>query len=200
MNKLLIALLLLPLMAVAQPRIVVVGDSLSSTYTSWPQQLEQAMGMDININRLTQPGRTARSYAIPRDLVGEVWGIRSTAIYFLGTNDGFQNMYQPHVRRHINRHITMLVASGFNVVVVNIPVFHYAYYDLTVNKNYRSMIWREYRDNWETDERVTYLDSNTVWKPEDTVDGIHPNDELSYQLAGLIARHLVYSDILEQTP
>ena len=67
------------------PRLIVVGNSLSTTHHSWPQVLGDITDRWV-INVMAQNGRTIRDFSFPRDLwtSGDNY---ETVVYMLGSND-----------------------------------------------------------------------------------------------------------------
>ena len=102
-----------------EPRLIVIGDSMSTTHESWPNFLRY-LAPRWNIHLMAQNGRTIRDFSLPRDL----WtpGDRNeTVIYFLGTNDMLQRNDIGHARYRLRSHISFLLDRNFKVLLIVPP-------------------------------------------------------------------------------
>jgi hypothetical protein len=81
---LMFALLVCSQLSMADQRVIVIGDSISEHIYCWPNEL-RLENPQLNLQLMTQSGRTIRDFSIPRDLrnVSE----KDVVIYFLGAND-----------------------------------------------------------------------------------------------------------------
>lgn len=164
-----------------EPRLIVIGDSLSATASSWPVYMEAPV-----INLMAQIGRTARDYSPPRDLRPTHAGDR--VVYFLGGNDiGMQSVHNGDpgpTRIVVLDHLRFLTGRGFRVLLVIPPDFGF---DLLAQSN------RKHRNMFAAIELpgVTTIDINEVWDTDRTLQyGIHPDPSLSYDMAKAIERML----------
>ena len=161
-----------------EPRLIIVGDSLSTTHESWPNYLRQ-MAPRWNVHVMAQNGRTIRDFSLPRDL----WttGRRNeTVVYFLGGNDILQRNPLAHARHRLEVHINFLLERNFKVLLMVPPTFGLApnVYGLS-NEEHRALI-ESYRG---TRPNLWVYDVDDVWDNEQTYDNIHPNAELSLTIA-----------------
>lgn len=172
-------LLLVSLPSAAEGRLIVIGDSLSSTATSWPVY---ANGVHI----MAQPGRLIRDYQPPRDIHSKT---RERVVYFLGGNDiGSQSVHGGSAevtKSFLLDHLRFLTGRGFRVLVVIPPDFGIDALD-TSNRNHRRM----FKSLRGTLKGVQFVDINPIWDKSLTSDGVHPLPELSYRIAGRIAARL----------
>ena len=179
-NKILIIALILvigglsltPRRCEAEPRLIVIGDSLSSTADSWPSYIE-----GYNIQKHTQPGRTVRDYQPPRDL--RHTGHDDTVVYFLGGNDAGSGFRVKDTRQRMLDHIRPLRRKGFRVIIVPPPKFKLSWIAVSVHRH-RVMMLRM-KDT---------CDVTSVWDKADTIDGLHPTASLSYRVANVIQQCL----------
>lgn len=159
----------------SQPRLIVIGDSLSTTSTSWPVHIE-----GYTLHLLAQNGRTIRDYSPPRDL--RKTNPRDRIVYALGGNDiGSQSVHDgdPKPARVLMLdHLRFLSGRGFRVLVVVPPMFNIAGLNRS-NRRHRTMILnlRGVVAN------VEFYDLNKIWDKDMTIDGLHPGPELSYLIA-----------------
>jgi len=167
----LLLLTALPLPASAQERLIVIGDSLSSTRTSWPTYVSGTQVM-------AQPGRTIASYDPPRDLYafgGE------TIVYMLGTNDiGADSVYwdgdASRCVRRLQEQLRFLTGRGFKVLLVVPPDYHIEHLAESNRKHREGFLAISMPG-------VYIMDLDAVWDSGQTLDGLHPNTELSYAIA-----------------
>ena len=162
----------------SEPRLIVIGDSLSTTHESWPGFLRE-MAPRWNVHVMAQNGRTIRDFSLPRDLWtnGET---NETVIYFLGANDILQCNLVGHARYRLEVHINFLLERNFKVLLIVPPSFGV---DPEVfgesNEVHRALIesYRGSRPN------LWVYDVDNIWDQSQTYDGIHPNAELSRNIA-----------------
>jgi hypothetical protein len=161
-----------------EPRLIIMGDSLSTTHEGWPNFLREiAPRWDIHV--MAQNGRSIRDFSIPRDLWtnGEK---NETVVYFLGANDILQCNFVDHAKYRLETHLNLLLERNFKVLLIVPPT-------LDVNEErfakpmaeHRAMIerFRGYHPN------LTVYDMDEVWDNTHTMDGIHPDAELSREIA-----------------
>lgn len=151
-----------------------IGDSLSSTATSWPSYLP---GLQV----MAQPGRLITFYDPPRDLYA--FG-DETIVYMLGTNDigadsVLWNGDPARCVRRLKEQLQFLTGRGFRVLLVVPPDYRLAHIE-TSNQKHRAAFLSIDMPG------VTVFDINPVWDPAQTLDGVHPNPGLSYQISMLI--------------
>jgi len=161
-----------------EPRLIVIGDSLSTTHESWPAYLRE-LAPRWNIHVMAQNGRTIRDFSIPRDL----WtpGNRNeTVIYFLGGNDILQQNHVAHARYRMESHVAFLLERNFKVLLIMPPslgldeeIFGKS------NVDHRALV-ASFRG---THPNLCVYDIDHVWNPSDTGDGVHPNPSLSMEIA-----------------
>ena len=164
-----------------EPRLIIFGDSLSTTLKSWPNHLRR-IAPRWNIHLMAQNGRTIRDFSIPRDL----WtpGDRNeTVIYFLGGNDILQRNNVNHAKYRLQSHINFLLERNFKVLLIVPP--HLGLDEETFgksNEEHRAMVesCRGIHPN------LWVYDMDNVWDPSQTHDGIHPTSNLSYEIALVI--------------
>jgi hypothetical protein len=161
-----------------EPRLIVMGDSLSTTHESWPGYLRE-IASRWNVQVMAQNGRTIRDFSIPRDLwtAGDK---HETVIYFLGGNDILQRNDVVHARYRLQSHISFLLERNFKVLLLTPPtlgvdpqVFGKA------NREHRALI-ESYRG---THANLWVYDMDNVWNTAQTHDGVHPSAELSREVA-----------------
>ena len=170
-----------------EPRLIIFGDSLSTTLESWPNHLRR-IAPRWNIHLQAQNGRTIRDFSIPRDLRAR--GDRNeTVIYFLGSADILQRNHAAHAGYRLKTHINFLLERNFKVLLIVPPhlkldpeKFHTADEVAKSNEEHRKMI-ESYRG---THPNLCVYDLDNVWDPSQTVDGIHPTSTLSYEIALVI--------------
>jgi len=160
-------------------RLIIIGDSISSTDTSWPTYIPGAQVM-------AQPGRLIRDYQPPRD-IHSTTGER--IVYFLGGNDiGNQSVHggNPKIARQLLLdHLHFLTGRGFKVLVVIPPLFDIHNLDQS-NRKHRQM----FKSLRGTIKGVEFIDINPVWDTSQTSDGIHPLPSLSKAIAHRIRARL----------
>lgn len=163
-----------------KPRLIVVGDSLSTTQESWPSYLRQ-IAPRWNVQVMAQNGRTIRDFSLPRDLwtSGEA---NETVVYFLGGNDIIQRYPVVHAKYRLDVHLTFLLERNFKVLLVVPPTFGLPDKFGKSNEEHRALIeaCRQTRPN------LWVWDVDGVWDNELTYDGIHPKPELSMEIAQAI--------------
>lgn len=164
-----------------EPRLIIIGDSLSTTHESWPSYL-RGLAPRWNIQVMAQNGRSIRDFSLPRDL----WtpgGRDETVIYFLGVNDILQRNDIMHATYRLKDHITFLLQRNFNVLLIVPPHLHYKpeLFDKSTEEH------RELMESFRgTHPNLWVYDMDHVWDPEQTYDGIHPKPGLSYEIALVI--------------
>lgn len=180
-SLLLLALLCIYFIANAgsrEPRLIIIGDSLSTTHQGWPNQLrEMAPRWDVQL--MAQNGRSIRDFSIPRDL----WtpGDRNeTVVYFLGANDILQRNPVHHAKYRLHAHIAFLLEQNFKVLLIVPPTFGLDE-DMfgECNLAHRKAI-ESFRG---TTPNLWVYDIDNVWKADMTTDGVHPGVELSREIA-----------------
>lgn len=161
------------------PRVRIYGDSISACHHCWPNQLEMAMGMDLNIQNTSQAGRTLAGSLIEEDLYDGVIE-DSVAVIFLGVNDWGRRLSTPHhFKFKLKKLIETLKFSGFQVLVVNIPF---------TGGGYRKAIFEAAQEC-----EVAILDLMKYWPmPELVPDGVHPSEEGSHQIAAVMAERIYW--------
>ena len=164
-----------------EPRLIVLGDSLSTTHESWPNYLRQ-LAPRWNIQVMAQNGRTIRDFSIPRDL----WtpGDRNeTVIYILGCNDILQRNDIMHATYRLKNHLSFLLDRNFKVVLIIPP-------RLEIDQKQYGQSIEEHRSLFEsfrgTRENLWVYDLDNVWDTSLTYDGIHPTPALAYEIALVI--------------
>ena len=164
-----------------EPRLIIIGDSLSTTHESWPNYLRE-MAPRWNVHVMAQNGRTVRDFSIPRDL----WTngtANETVIYFLGSNDILQRYDVAHARYRLQTHINFLLDRQFKVLLIIPPT-------LGVDSSVHNASTSKHRELFEsyrgTRENLWVYDMDLIWDTSDTPDGIHPNANLSWKMAWYI--------------
>ena len=163
------------------PRLIIVGNSLSTTHHSWPNVLGELTDRWV-IHVMAQNGRTIRDFSFPRDL----WTSgdqNDTVIYFIGSNDIGQRNHIDFAKYRLQTHISFLLERNFKVLLIVPP-------NLGMDKKLYGKSTREHRKLFksfrDTHPRLWVYDIDHVWDPAKTTDGIHPNDELSIEIAQAI--------------
>ena len=162
----------------AEPRLIVFGDSLSTTDQGWPAQLREiAPRWDVQV--MAQNGRTIRDFSIPRDLWTD-GDKNETVIYFLGANDILQRNAVVHAKHSLQSHIAFLLERNFKVLLIVPPSFH-------LDEEKYGEINRAHRELVEscrgTNPSLWVYDIDNVWDASMTADGIHPTVELHREVA-----------------
>lgn len=164
-----------------EPRLIVIGDSLSTTDQGWPNLLRE-IAPRWNVQVMAQNGRTIRDFDIPRDL----WtpgDKNETVVYFLGGNDILQRNAVDHAKYRLQTHIAFLLERNFKVLLIVPP-------SLGLNDPLYDGPNREHREMVEscrgTSPNLWVYDIDNVWDPSMTTDGVHPTEELSREIAYVI--------------
>jgi len=178
------ALLLVYFIADAEPgkpRLIVIGDSLSTSDQGWPNQLRE-IAPRWNVQVMAQNGRTIRDFSIPRDL----WtpgDKNETVVYFLGGNDILQRNAVDHAKYRLQTHIAFLLERNFKVLLIVPP-------SLGLDDQMFGETNRAHRQMIEscrgTSPNLWVYDLDLIWDPSMTTDGIHPTEELSREIAYVI--------------
>ena len=157
-------------------RVIIFGDSLSSTQNSWPVHIP---GAHVN----AQPGRSVQFFDLPRDLVYNAKN-KDCVVYMLGSNDiGHQTVHNNSAKAtefYLRSHLSALTERGFPVLCVIPPIFGFDNLKKS-NFNHRQMFKKIDIPG------VKLYDLNKVWDKDGTVDGIHPGAELSEKIALALA-------------
>jgi hypothetical protein len=161
-----------------KPRLIVIGDSLSSGHESWPVYLHE-MAPRWNVQVMAQNGRTIRDFSIPRDL----WtsgNSNEAVIYFLGGNDILQTNDIGFAKYRLQTHINFLLERNFKVLLIVPPTLGLdeGMFGKT-NKEHRELV-ESYRG---TRPNLWVYDIDNVWDQSETSDGCHPTASLSYEIA-----------------
>ena len=173
-----LGLLLVCEQALADQRIIIIGDSISEHVYCWPNEMRQ-QNTRMNLQLMTQSGRTIRDYSPPRDL-RNVSG-NDLIVYFLGTNDAIGGYAMRYVNEAFTSHMTFLKERGFKIHVLLPPA---ATKLQTQIDKVRMVITLQ-------SERlgIDYHEL-TFWDESLTQDGIHPGPELSRMVAEFVYRLL----------
>lgn len=162
----------------SEPRLIVIGDSLSTSDEGWPNQLRE-MAPRWNVQVMAQNGRTIRDFSIPRDLWTSGNG-NETVVYFLGGNDILQRNAIVHAKYRLESHIAFLLERNFKVLLIVPP-------SLGLDDAMFDQPNREHREVVEscrgTSPNLWVYDIDAVWDKAMTKDGIHPTAELSREIA-----------------
>jgi len=164
-----------------EPRLIIIGDSISTTHESWPNYL-RAMAPRWNIQVMAQNGRSIRDFSIPRDLwtTGDK---NETVIYFLGCNDILQRSDIMHARYRLQDDIKFLLDRNFKVLLIIPPHFGIDPEKFGKSTEEHRELMASYR---ETRPNLWVYDMDNVWDAQQTYDGVHPNAALSYEIALVI--------------
>jgi hypothetical protein len=160
------------------PRLIVVGDSLSSTRHSWPGKLGELTDRWA-IQVMAQNGRAIRDFSFPRDL----WtsgNQNDTVVYFLGCNDILQRNHVDYAKYRLQTHIQFLLERNFNVLLVVPPRLELKEQTFSKSNAQHRALFEAFRH---LSPRLWVYDIDNVWDPTETLDGIHPTDELSMDIA-----------------
>jgi len=164
-----------------EPRLIVIGDSLSTTHESWPNYL-RAIAPRWNIHVMAQNGRTIRDFSIPRDLwtAGDK---NETVIYFLGCNDILQNSDVMHATYRLKNHLSFLLDRNFKVLLIIPP--HLSKFKASHRESFQKhrALFESFRG---THPNLWIYDMDNVWDNDQLLDGIHPKPGLSYEMALMI--------------
>ena len=163
------------------PRLIVVGNSLSTTHHSWPQVLGDITDRWV-IHVMAQNGRTIRDFSFPRDLwtSGDNY---ETVVYMLGSNDIGQRNGVGHAKYQLQTQVSFLLERNFNVLLIIPPSLGLDEKKYGRSNRLHRALFESYRD---THPRLWVFDLDNVWDPALTADGVHPNDELSIEIAHAI--------------
>ena len=167
----LVTLFIFAPMSLADQRIIVIGDSISEHIYCWPNELRLENPI-LNMQLMTQSGRTIRDFSLPRDL-RNVSG-KDVVIYFLGTNDAFQGHKMRYVNEAFVSHMVFLQERRFRVIVLLPPNASALMPQIA---HVRSVIKMQ-----SARLGITYFDL-AFWDESLTRDGIHPRIELSRLIA-----------------
>jgi hypothetical protein len=165
-----------------EPRLIIIGDSISTTHESWPNRLRY-LAPRWNIHLMAQNGRSIRDFSLPRDL----WtpgDKNETVIYFLGANDMMQRNDVMHARYRLKNQISFLLDRNFKVLLVipprlnpNMASGREAFEKST--EQHRALM-ETYRG---THPNLTVFDVDQIWDNLQTYDGVHPKPGLSNEIA-----------------
>lgn len=188
--KTIIAVLLLTVSQIgfAQQSLIVMGDSITSSSTSWPSGV-RALGHTVR--DFTQGGRQTREYEIPRDLAP----INASKVLFaLGTNDAYlidqaapglaKIITEGYYTERFNSHMDMLDNKGFTTILI-VPA-RYSHYGSGIDFVRSTML------NHCAAKSKTCVDLQSVWDESETLlvggvpDKIHPNATLTAVLVSTI--------------
>lgn len=177
---LMFALLACSHLSMADQRIIVIGDSLSEHIYCWPSELRLEKPQ-LNLQLMTQSGRTIRDFSVPRDLRNV--SQKDVVIYFLGTNDALGAYPMRYVNEAFVSHMVHLQERKFRVIVLLPPVSSRLMprieYVRTVIEMQSLRLGVEHYDL-------------QFWDESMTKDGLHPGPELSRLVAEFV------SSLLEQ--
>ncbi|MEH6593034.1 MAG: SGNH/GDSL hydrolase family protein [Halioglobus sp.] len=163
------------------PRLIVVGNSISTTHHSWPNVLGD-LSDRWAIHVMAQNGRTIRDFSFPRDL-WTAGNQNDTVVYFLGGNDILQRNHVDFAKYRLQLHANFLLQRNFKVLLVMPPNFGLDEEMFGESNRQHRKIFEDLRG---THPRLWVYDIDAVWDPAGTSDGIHPDDELSYEIAQAI--------------
>lgn len=164
-----------------EPRLIIIGNSLSTTHESWPNYL-RGLAPRWNIHVYAQNGRSIRDYDPPRDL----WtsgSLPETVIYFLGTNDVLQNTDIISATYRLRNHLSFLLDRNFKVLLLNIPYLTIGNGRYTESLEQHRALIDSFRGSH---PNLWVYDVNNIWSVESCPDGIHPDADLSYKIAEAI--------------
>jgi len=178
----LLALLVCCQSSMADQRVIVMGDSISEHIYCWPNEL-RLEHPQLNMQLMTQSGRTIRDFSLPRDLRNV--SKKDVVIYFLGTNDAIQGYTMRYVNQAFVSHMVFLQERGFSIIVLLPPA---ASSLLPKIEHVRTVIMMQ-----SVRLGIEHYDLE-FWDESMTKDGIHPGPELSRLVA-----EFVYS-LLEPDP
>ena len=163
--------------AMADPRVIIIGDSISEHIYCWPNELRTEHPL-MNIQLMTQSGRTIRDFEMPRDLRNV--STKDVVIYFLGTNDAHGGYPMRFVNEAFVSHMVFLQAREFRIIVLLPPL---ASALMPQIKNVRTVVQMQTArlgiSNYNLDELG-------IWQESMTMDGIHPTPELSREVARFV--------------
>lgn len=164
-----------------EPRLIIMGNSLSTTHESWPNLLRE-MAPRWNVHVMAQNGRTIRDFSIPRDL----WtsgNKNETVIYFLGSNDILQLNAVAHAKFRLQSHVAFLLERNFKVLLITPPTFDIDEAIFGASIASHRALFESFRG---TDPKLWVYDLDHIWDPTETSDGIHPTEALSMKIATTI--------------
>jgi hypothetical protein len=160
--------------ALADQRIIIIGDSISEHIYCWPNEMRLENPL-MNLQLLTQSGRTIRDYSPPRDL-RNVSG-NDLVVYFLGINDAVGGYPMKYVNEAFVSHMVFLRERGFTIHVLLPPV-------ITELKPQIDKV-RTVLTMQSTRLGIDYHEL-TFWDESLTRDGMHPGPELSRMVAEFV--------------
>ncbi len=164
-----------------EPRLIIIGNSLSTTHESWPNLLRE-IAPRWNIHVMAQNGRTIRDFSIPRDL-WTTGNTDETVIYFLGSNDILQLNDVAHTKYRLQSHIAFLLERNFKVLLIMPPIFALDEDRFGASIASHRALFESFRSS---DPNLWVYDIDHVWDSAETRDGIHPTQSLSMRIATAI--------------
>jgi hypothetical protein len=171
---LMFALLVCSQLSMADQRVIVIGDSISEHIYCWPNEL-RLENPQLNLQLMTQSGRTIRDFAVPRDLRNV--SKKDVVIYFLGTNDAYGSYPMRYVNEAFVSHMVFLQERGFRVIVLLPPGSSRL---MPKIEHVRTVITMQ-----SLRLGVEYYDLQ-FWDESMTKDGVHPGPELSRLVAEFV--------------
>ncbi len=161
-----------------EPRLIIMGNSLSTTHESWPNLLRE-LAPRWNIHLMAQNGRTIRDFSIPRDL----WtsgNTNETVIYFLGSNDILQLNNVVHAEYRLQSHVAFLLERNFKVLLIKPPTFAIDEAIFGASNASHRELFESFRG---IDPNLWVYDMDNIWDNAETLDRIHPTQALSMKIA-----------------
>jgi hypothetical protein len=164
--------------ALADQRIIIIGDSISEHIYCWPNELRME-NTHMNLQLHTQSGRTIRDYAPPRDFRNV--SDHDILVYFLGINDAVGGYVMRYVNEAFTSHMVFFRERRFKIHVILPPAV--SKLQPQIDKVRQVITLQSERLG------IDYHDL-TFWDERLTQDGIHPGPELSRMVAEFIYRLL----------
>ena len=182
MNKSLIAALIILFCLPVRADFVLIGDSISDWRGGWADILQDE---GVRVRSLTQPGRSIRDFELPRDIKADP-KYYDHAVYFLGTNDIWQNAYPHMIEASFLAHINGLERAGFSLTVIAPPIFSER--DGS-SRAVRRLLYK-HKAKSEVSPGYKLVDTKNIWHSVNTMDGIHPTDDGHRALADFLKRKI----------
>jgi hypothetical protein len=161
-------------LSMADQRIIVIGDSISEHIYCWPNEL-RLENPQLNMQLMTQSGRTIRDFSLPRDLRNA--SKKDVVIYFLGTNDAHGGYPMRYVNEAFVSHMVFLQEREFRIIVLLPPASSLL---MPRIEHVRTVVKMQ-----SLRLGIKFYDLE-FWDESMTKDGIHPSPELSRLVAEFI--------------
>jgi hypothetical protein len=158
----------------AGERFIIIGDSLSTEVKSWASILRTQFP-SLNLHNWAQGRRSIVGYKLPPDIISK----QEPTIFILGSNDYWASDAQ-NTRAATRRLLQSMIDYNMNVLVF-LPPYHPKWYPNS--PEYKQTAIRNAIKSVADSLEIPTADLADIWDSDETTDGIHPNDELSFRVA-----------------